>query len=63
MPGIERVGIAVGVLLLVALPTALHGWPTTLSGNLFTALVLGSGCALIWCRSISWTRWAPGWLR
>ena len=48
---IERVGIAVGVLLLVALPTALHGWPTTLSGNLFTVLVLASGLALMWWRT------------
>ncbi|MEO7420898.1 MAG: histidine kinase [Ornithinibacter sp.] len=51
MPRIERVGIALGVLLLVALPTALHGWPTTLRGNLFTALVLGGGLALMWWRS------------
>ena len=31
---IERSCIALGVVLLVALPTALHGWPTTLRGNL-----------------------------
>jgi signal transduction histidine kinase len=51
MVSIERVGIAVGVVLLVALPTALHGWPTTLSGHLFTALVLASGLALMWWRT------------
>jgi signal transduction histidine kinase len=51
MPRIERSGIALGVLLLVALPTALHGWPTTLRGNLFTVLVLGAGLALMWWRS------------
>src|ERR1700712_2536694 len=51
MPRIERSGIALGVLLLVALPTAVHGWPTTLRGNLFTALVLGAGLALMWSRS------------
>jgi signal transduction histidine kinase len=51
MARIERTGIALGVLLLVALPTALHGWPTTLHGNLFTVLVLGGGLALIWWRS------------
>jgi signal transduction histidine kinase len=51
MPRIERSGIALGVLLLVALPTALHGWPTTLRGNLFTVLVLGGGLALMWWRS------------
>jgi signal transduction histidine kinase len=48
---LERTGIAVGVLLLVALPTWLHGWPTTVRGNLFTALVLASGLALIWWRN------------
>src|SRR4051794_14505227 len=51
MAGVERSGIALAVLLLVAVPTALHGWPTTLRGNLFTALVLGSGLALMWWRS------------
>ncbi|MEO6996785.1 MAG: histidine kinase [Terracoccus sp.] len=39
------------VLLLVALPTALHGWPTTPRGNLFTALILCGGLALMWWRS------------
>jgi signal transduction histidine kinase len=48
---IERLGIALAVLLLVVLPTALHGWPTTLRGNLFTVLVLGAGLALMWWRS------------
>jgi signal transduction histidine kinase len=51
MRRLEQIGIALGVLLLVALPTALHGWPTTLRGNLFTALVLGGGLALIWWRT------------
>jgi signal transduction histidine kinase len=51
MARVERSGIALGVLLLVALPTALHGWPTTLRGNLFTVLVLGGGLALMWWRS------------
>ncbi len=48
---VERVGIAVGVLLLVALPTAHDGWPTTLGGNLFTVLVLAAGLALMWWRT------------
>lgn len=48
---IERGTIAVGVVLLVALPTALHGWPTTLNGNLFTVLVVGGGLALMWWRT------------
>ncbi|WP_375425430.1 sensor histidine kinase [uncultured Friedmanniella sp.] len=44
---LERTGIALAVLLLVVLPTALHGWPTTLPGNLFAALVAGAGLALV----------------
>ena len=48
---LERSGIAVGILVLVALPTALHGWPTTLRGNLFTLVVLSAGLALMWWRS------------
>jgi signal transduction histidine kinase len=51
MVRIERIGIAAGVLLLVVLPTALHGWPTTLRGNLFTVFVLASGVALMWWRT------------
>ena len=51
MPLVERSAIAVGVLLLVVVPTVLHGWPTTLQGNLFTLLVLGGGLALMWWRS------------
>ena len=47
----ERVGIALAVLLLVVLPTALHGWPTTLQGNVFTLLIVCSGLALMWWRS------------
>jgi signal transduction histidine kinase len=35
----------------VALPTALHGWPTTPRGNLFTVLALCGGLALMWWRS------------
>ena len=51
MSRVEQTGIALGVLLLVALPTALHGWPTTLRGNLFILLVLVGGLALMWWRS------------
>ena len=46
MRGIERVGIVVGVLLLVVVPTAAHGWPTTLSGNVSMALLVSGGFAL-----------------
>jgi signal transduction histidine kinase len=48
---LERIGIALGVLLLVALPTAVHGWPTTLEGNLFTLLLMAGGLALMWWRT------------
>lgn len=48
---LERSGIAVGSLILVVVPTALHGWPTTLRGNLFTLVVLSAGLALMWWRS------------
>lgn len=51
MPRAERYGIVLGVLLLVAVPTAVHGWPTTLRGNVFAALLLGGGLALVWWRS------------
>jgi len=51
MAQLERWGIALAVLLLVALPTALHGWPTTLRGNLFTVLMLAGGFALVWWRT------------
>lgn len=51
MSALERSGIAFGIIVLVALPTALHGWPTTLRGSLFTLLVLGAGLALMWWRS------------
>lgn len=48
---LEQAGIVLAVLLLVALPTALHGWPTTARGNLFTALLMAGGLALVWWRS------------
>ncbi|RYF46063.1 MAG: hypothetical protein EOO27_40180, partial [Comamonadaceae bacterium] len=48
---IQQGGIALGVFLVVVVPTALHGWPTTLRGNLFTMLVLAGGFSLMWWRS------------
>jgi signal transduction histidine kinase len=48
---VEQFGIAIGVLLLVALPTALHGWPTTFRGNVFTVLIICGGMALMWWRT------------
>lgn len=46
MPWVERLAIIIGVLLLVVLPTAVRGWPSTAGGNLFVALVLAAGIAL-----------------
>lgn len=51
MQRIERSAIALGVLLLVVLPTALHGWPSALRGNAFTVLLAAGGLALMWWRS------------
>ena len=47
----ERIGIALGVVLLVVVPTVLHGGPTTLGGTVFTLLLVGGGLALIWWRT------------
>ncbi|TDO67182.1 signal transduction histidine kinase [Kribbella sp. VKM Ac-2571] len=51
MRRLEQVGIVVLVAALVALPTAIHGWPTTVAGNLFTAALLASGLTVVWWRS------------
>ena len=48
---LEMAGIAVLVLLLNALPVALHGWPTTLAGNVAMAALLASGLSLMWWRT------------
>jgi signal transduction histidine kinase len=47
----EKAGIAFLVLLAAALPTALHGWPDTVAGNLFIAAILASGLTLLWWRT------------
>ena len=51
MARLEQIAIAAGVFLLVVLPTAVHGWPTTLRGNLFTLLLVTGGLALMWWRT------------
>jgi signal transduction histidine kinase len=51
MRRLEQIGIAAAAVVLVVLPTALHGWPTSLQGNAFTLLVLGGGLALAWWRT------------
>jgi signal transduction histidine kinase len=48
---IEQAWIAVLILAMVALPTAIHGWPTTVAGNVFIAALLASGLTLVWWRS------------
>jgi signal transduction histidine kinase len=45
-------GPALLLVALVVVPTAVHGWPATLAGNVFTALLLASGLTLI-----GWRRW------
>ncbi|WP_166679559.1 sensor histidine kinase [Kribbella pratensis] len=44
-------GIVVLVAAAVAVPTAIHGWPTSVGGNLFTAGLLAGGLMLMWWRS------------
>jgi signal transduction histidine kinase len=51
MDRFEKAGIALLVLLLAAVPTAVHGWPETLAGNVFTASILASGLTLVWWRT------------
>ncbi len=43
----EQAGIVGLVLAVVAVPTAIHGWPATVAGNIFTALLLASGLTLL----------------
>ena len=47
----EKAGIVVLVFLFVALPTALHGWPGSLAGNIAMASLLASGLTLVWWRT------------
>jgi signal transduction histidine kinase len=39
------------MLAVVVLPTAVHGWPSTLAGNAFVVALLASGLTLIWWRT------------
>lgn len=48
---LEAVGIVALVAAVIALPTAVHGWPASVGGNVFTAALLGSGLTLLWWRS------------
>jgi signal transduction histidine kinase len=47
---LEQAGIVLAILLLVALPTAIRGWPHSLIGNIGLASLLASGLILIWWR-------------
>jgi len=47
----EKAGIVVLVFLFVALPVTLHGWPASLAGHVFMALLLASGLSLVWWRT------------
>ncbi len=51
MRRLEPILLSLGVILLVVVPTAVHGWPSTLIGNLFTGLVVASGLVLTGWRS------------
>ncbi|MFK4083467.1 sensor histidine kinase [Kribbella sp. NPDC020789] len=51
MRRLEQAAIAALVVAAVAVPTAYHGWPTTMLGNLFTALLIGCGGTLLWWRT------------
>jgi signal transduction histidine kinase len=48
---LEQAGIVLLVLAVVALPTAVHGWPATVLGNVFVAAIVASGLTLLWWRS------------
>ena len=48
---LEQAGIALLVLVCVVVPTAAHGWPATVAGNVFTALLVAGGLTLLWWRS------------
>jgi len=39
------------LLVLVMLPTAVHGWPSAVAGNVFVVLLLAGGLTLLWWRS------------
>jgi len=47
----EQAGIVGLVLAVVVAPTAIHGWPATVAGNIFTGLLLASGLTLLWWRT------------
>lgn len=48
---LEQAGIVTLILALVVLPTAIHGWPRTVAGNVFTAYLLAAGLTVVWWRT------------
>ncbi|WP_371406261.1 histidine kinase [Kribbella sp. NBC_00662] len=48
---LEQVGIVVLVIAVIAVPTAIHGWPSSVGGNVFTAGLMASGLTLMWWRT------------
>ena len=54
MRWLERAVIPSAVIALIIVPTAIHGWPTTVIGIVFWALVVGGGIVLSWWRT--WPR-------
>jgi signal transduction histidine kinase len=51
----EQVATAGLILTIVVLPTAFHGWPADVLGNVFTGALLASGLILLWWRR--YPRW------
>jgi signal transduction histidine kinase len=48
---LEQAGIALLTVVVIVLPTAVHGWPTTVLGNVFTLALVASGLTLLWWRT------------
>lgn len=48
---LEQAAIVVLLLAAVVLPTVVHGWPSTVAGNVFVGVLLAGGLILVWWRS------------
>jgi signal transduction histidine kinase len=48
---LEQAAIVAGTLTLVLVPTVVHGWPRTWTGNLAVATIVVAGLALAWWRT------------
>jgi signal transduction histidine kinase len=47
---LERAVIVCLIIAVVVVPTAVHGWPSTVGGNVFAAVLMASGLTLLWWR-------------